>query len=100
MPAIQANGKPNSPLKVSHGLRETRIKGNYAGGGITYGYEVVNKKFQICETEAPVVIRIYEMYAAGVIVKNIIKALTDEGIMYRNGRPFGKRISRNSSARL
>ena len=78
--------------KVSRGLRETRIKGNYAGGGITYGYEVVNKKFQICETEASVVIRIYEMYAAGVIVKNIIKTLTDEGIMYRNGRPFGKSV--------
>ena len=78
--------------KVSRGLRETRIKGNYAGGGITYGYEVDNKKFQISETEAPVVIRIYEMYAAGVIVKNIIKTLTDEGIMYRTGRPFTKSV--------
>lgn len=78
--------------KVNRGLRETRIKGHYAGGGITYGYKVVNRKFQVCEEEAKIVIRIYEMYAAGVIVKNIIKTLTDEGIMYRNGRPFGKSV--------
>ncbi len=78
--------------KVNRGLRETRIKGNYAGGGIPYGYKVVNKKFLVCEDEAQIVIRIYEMYAAGVIAKNIIQALSDEGLMYRDGRPFTKAV--------
>jgi DNA invertase Pin-like site-specific DNA recombinase len=78
--------------KVSRGQRETRIKGNYSGGGIPYGYKVENKKFVICEDEAKIVIRIFEMYAAGVIGKKIIKTLTDEGIMHRKGKPFTKSI--------
>ena len=78
--------------KVSRGLRETRIKGNYSGGGIPYGYKVENKKFVICEDEAKIVIRIFEMYASGVIGKKIIKTLTDEGIMHRKGKPFTKSI--------
>lgn len=78
--------------KVSRGQRETRIKGNYSGGGIPYGYKVENKKFVICEDEAKIVIRIFEMYAAGVIGKKIIKILTDEGIMHRKGKPFTKSI--------
>lgn len=74
--------------KVSRGMRETRIKGNYAGGGIPYGYKIVNRKFVISEDEAKIVVRIYEMYASGVIAKNIIKALTEEGITRRSGKPF------------
>jgi len=76
--------------KVSRGQRETRIKGNYAGGGIPYGYRVENKKFVVNEDEAAVVVRIFEMYAAGTFGKNIIKTLTDEGIMHRKGKPFTK----------
>ena len=30
--------------KVSRGQKETRIKGNYSGGGIPYGYKEENKK--------------------------------------------------------
>ena len=63
--------------KVSRGQRESRIKGNYAGGGVPYGYRVENKKFVIHEDEAAIVVRIYEMYAAGTYGRNIIKALTD-----------------------
>ena len=78
--------------KVSRGMRETRIKGNYAGGGIPYGYKVENRKFVVSEDEAQIVIRIYEMYASGVIAKNIIKTLTDEGIMHSSGKPFTRAI--------
>ena len=78
--------------KVSRGQRESRIKGNYAGGGVPYGYRVENKKFVIHEDEAAIVVRIYEMYAAGTYGRNIIKALTDEGIMHRKGKPFTKTI--------
>ena len=36
--------------KVRRGQRETRLKGNYAGGGVPYGYKVVNKHFVVQET--------------------------------------------------
>ena len=78
--------------KVSRGQRESRIKGNYAGGGIPYGYRVENKRFYINEDEAAIVVRIYEMYATGIYAKNIIKALTEQGIMHRKGKPFTESI--------
>ena len=38
--------------KVKRGMRESRRKGNYQGGGLPYGYKVVNKKVLI-EEEKP-----------------------------------------------
>ena len=76
--------------KVRRGQRETRLKGNYAGGGVPYGYKVVNKHFVVQENEAQIVLRIFEEYAAGIYVKDIIKELTAEGIMHRTGKPFTK----------
>ena len=78
--------------KVSRGQKETRIKGNYFGGGIPYGYKVVNKKYVVCEEQATVIIRIFEMYIAGTIAKDIVKTLTDEGITQPNGKPFNTNV--------
>ena len=82
--------------KVKRGQKETRIKGNYAGGCIPYGYRVEKtsegKKYVICEEEAAVVVRIYEEYAAGKIGRDIISGLTADGILKRNGKPFGKNM--------
>jgi len=33
--------------KVKRGMKETRLKGNYVGDVITYGYKVENRKFII-----------------------------------------------------
>ena len=78
--------------KVSRGQKETRIKGNYFGGGVPYGYKVVNKKYVVCEEQATVIIRIFEMYIAGTIAKDIVKALTDDGIMLPSGKPFNTNV--------
>ena len=80
--------------KVMRGQKETRIKGNYAGGGIPYGYRVEKidgeKKYVIKEDEAAVVVRIFEEYAAGKIAREIIDGLTADGIYGRDGKPFGR----------
>lgn len=73
--------------KVRRGLKETRIKGNFTGGTVPFGYEVINKKVVIKDDEAQVVRRIYNMYLAGVYGKQILKTLADEGITNR-GKPF------------
>jgi DNA invertase Pin-like site-specific DNA recombinase len=78
--------------KVRRGQRESRLKGNYAGGGIPYGYKVEDKKFVVVEHEANIVVRIFELYSAGVFVKDIIKGLTDDGLTYRNGKTFTKNM--------
>lgn len=80
--------------KVLRGMRETRLKGNYTGGRILYGYKVVNKKVIIDEHEAEVVRYIYAQYAAGVFVKDIIASLTEKGVLYY-GAPFKKNTVHN-----
>ncbi|MBO5356264.1 MAG: recombinase family protein, partial [Clostridia bacterium] len=70
-------------------MRESRIKEQFIGGHILYGYKVVNKKVEIDEDKAEVVRFIYEQYANDVIVKDIIQKLTDRGIL-NNGKPFAR----------
>ena len=65
--------------KVRRGMRETRIKGNYTGGNLIYGYKKNGKKVVIDEEKAQVVRFMYEQYAVGVFVKDIIADLTNRG---------------------
>lgn len=73
--------------KVRRGMHETRLKGNFCGGSILYGYRVENKKVLIDEERAPIVHRIYECYAAGLPVTTILDELNRQGVTYR-GKPF------------
>ena len=70
-------------------MRETRSKGNFTGGFIIYGYKVENHKVTIDEEKAEVVRYIYEQYAMGVYVKDIISALTEKGV-FNKGKPFAR----------
>ena len=81
--------------KTKRGLRETRIKGNYMGGPINYGYKIVHEttgeqtaaKVAVNEEEAPVLLHIFEAYAAGNRIPDIVRELDDKGIKNR-GNPF------------
>ena len=73
--------------KVKRGMHETRLKGNYQGGTLPYGYIARDKKVVIDEERAEVVRYIFEQYANGVYVSTIIATLTEKGIRY-NGKPF------------
>ena len=75
--------------KVKRGMNETRLKGNFTGGNLIYGYKVENHKILINEEQAKVVRFIYEQYALGVYVKDIIKDLTDKHIL-NHGKPFAR----------
>lgn len=75
--------------KVRRGMKETRLKGNFTGGYILYGYNVENRKVVINENQAEVVRYIFEQYSLGVFVKDIMKALTAKGI-YNHGKPFAR----------
>ena len=72
--------------KISRGMKETRLKGNYQGGGIPYGYKIDGRKLVIDESKAEVVRFMYSQFASGVYVKDIISELTAKGILYKNKR--------------
>ena len=77
--------------KTKRGLRETRIKGNYMGGPINYGYKIVHEttgeqtaaKVAVNEAEAPILLHIFEAYAAGNRIPDIVRELDDKGIKNR-----------------
>ena len=75
--------------KVKRGMNETRLKGNFTGGIIIYGYNVENHKVVINEEQAKVVRYIYEQYALGVYVKDIIQKLNEKHI-YNRGKSFAR----------
>lgn len=75
--------------KVKRGMNESRHKGNFTGGSIIYGYKVENKKVLIDEDQAKIIKLIFERYASGVFVKDIIEELTSAGIM-NHGKPFAR----------
>lgn len=78
--------------RVKNGLAESRIKGNFTGGKITYGYKVIDKKIYIDEEKAPAIRYLFQQYAEGVPKKVILEDLTRQG--YRNRH--GKKLTINS----
>ena len=82
---------------VRRGLRATAQKAQYTGGRCPLGYSIdENKKFVIDPLHAPTVKLIFEMYAAGKSVTEIVNELNRRGI--RN--PQGKLFTFNSLNRV
>ena len=68
-------------------MRETRLKGNFQGGSILYGYRVEGRKVVIDEIHSEVVKRIFEDFSNGICAREIVERLTAQGI-YRKGKKF------------
>lgn len=73
--------------KTKRGLHETRLKGNFYGGVLLYGYARNENKIVINEEEAMVVRELFSKYNAGMRVRTIIKDFTSRGIYHRD-KPF------------
>ena len=73
--------------KVKRGMKETRLKGNFTGGQLVYGYKVIDHKVVVNDEEAEIVKFIFSQFAMGVYVKEIIELLEKKGITNRN-KPF------------
>lgn len=84
--------------KTRRGL-EGRVRQGKSGGGLCYGYEVVQEQDRdglpvrggrgIVETEAKVVRQIFDAFAAGRSPRAIAHAFNREGIPGPRGRPWG-----------
>lgn len=75
--------------KVRRGMNESRLKGQYTGGTVLFGYKAENKKIVINEPEAQIMRQAFEEYANGKPGTDIIDEMTARGILYR-GHPFPK----------
>lgn len=71
------------------GLKVNAEKMIHNGGLAPYGFKLgADKHIQIDESKAPAVRKIFEMYAAGISYKQIIKWLDDNGYKTVNNRSF------------
>lgn len=71
--------------KIKRGQRENVANGKYNGGPLPYGYKAQNGKLIIDEKKAPVIRYLFEQYASGVPMKEIIDELTRRGVRGSRG---------------
>lgn len=74
---------------VKRGMDNAARKGQSVGGTLPLGYRTgPDKHLEPDPKTAPLVTRIFEMYAAGHTQKEIIEALNAEGLRTRKGKPL------------
>lgn len=72
--------------KVNRGIRESWIKGNFTGGRIVFGYDVVDKKYVINQYEADIVLEAFTKVAQGYKIQAISESMEERGLRRKNGR--------------
>lgn len=75
-------------LRMSGGRKQKAKQGGYAGGGVPYGYKVINGNLEIEEAEAEVVRKIFKWRNEKVTLRDIIATLKKEGYKTRSGGDF------------
>ncbi len=71
--------------KVHRGLNESYRKGQYTGGSVIYGYDVVDKKNVINPEEAEIIREIFTKYSQGYTAVALAKDLKARGIRTKKG---------------
>lgn len=77
--------------KITRGMTENALKCKYNGSVVPYGYVIdAEKNYQIDPIVAPIVIDIFNRYAAGETITSIINDFNGRGVYYSKGKPFTK----------
>lgn len=71
--------------KIKRGQREAIAKGRFCGGPVPYGYKAVDGKLVIDEKTAPMVRFVFDQYATGVPMKEIVNELRKRGLRGARG---------------
>lgn len=72
--------------KVHRGLAESYRKGNFTGGYQVLGYDTIDKKCVVNETEAEIICEVFTKYAGGYTAKAIADELTARGVRGKRNR--------------
>src|SRR5699024_3496804 len=73
--------RENLGERVSMGMQEKALQGKYPGGRTAMGYEIVDDKLEVVESEAHIIKTIFNMYVNGYSANKIAKHL-NENKMY------------------
>lgn len=78
--------------KIRRGQNESRIKGHFLGGQVTFGYYVDKKKIFVDNDKAEIVNFVFEEFAKGEKIIDIVKMVNDKGILQNNKKPFNNAV--------
>ena len=74
---------------VNRGMYDTAMKCQSVGGHITFGYKIgPDKKYQIDDSAAPIVQRIFAMWNDGARMRDILDYVNVLGVKTTMGKPF------------
>lgn len=76
--------------RIRKGLENTASKCQPTGGQRSLGYKTINKQYKIVKNEAIAVKKIFEMYADGQSMADIISYMNECGFKTSNGNIFNK----------
>ena len=77
--------------KVIRGMTENALKCQYNGSFVPVGYTIDDEKhYQIDPLTAPFVKEVFEMYAGGKMIKDIVVYLNEKGVRSSQGKPMTK----------
>ena len=82
--------------KINRGMRESAMKSQYIGGTSPLGYKIVNKRYEIDETTAPIIREAFQMFLEGSTIADICRTFNAKG--YKTS--LGKRFGRSSFAKI
>lgn len=74
--------------KVKRGMRESCLKGNAAGIQPILGYTIIDKKYQVVESEAVIVRKLFADYHSGTTIKELVDWLKISGVRTHKGNVF------------
>lgn len=77
--------------KIKRGMHESALKCRATGGGLALGYKIgADKRFEIDEKTAPIVIEIFKRYNDGENITQICDALNKQGLKTSRGVAYNK----------
>lgn len=71
--------------KIIRGERETVKKGLYTGAPLPIGYKAVDRRVVVDPETAPLVVEVFERYAQGAKVKDLVDFMNDQGFVGSRG---------------
>lgn len=80
----------NLGTEVMKGLKSVAMRGHFTGGYPPLGYDIVDKKYTINESEASIVRLIFELYGSGSSYNSILDTMKNKGYKTKFGVEFGK----------
>ncbi len=87
----------NLSQNIRRGMTENALQCKFNGSGRPLGYQITpDKRFEINEFEAKIVIEVFNMYASGATPSEIIEYCNNKGYKTSNGKEF----SHNAVARI